>query len=60
EYYLDKMAMERTIEEYHLDKMAMERTIESQKAKLADKDVEIQRLRAEIEKLKNSGLQTNN
>ncbi len=28
EYYLDKMAMERTIEEYHLDKMAMERTIE--------------------------------
>ena len=59
EYHQYKKAMEKTIEEYHLDKIAIERTIESQKAELADKDVEIQRLLAEIEKIKNTGLQTN-
>ncbi len=55
EYHLDKMAMERTIEEYHLDKMAMERTIEAQKAELAEKDALIQRLFAENERLTNAG-----
>ncbi|MDE6747703.1 MAG: hypothetical protein K2K21_01370 [Lachnospiraceae bacterium] len=43
-------------EEYYLDKKAMERTIEEQNAEIAEKDVEIQKLRAEIEKLKNSDL----
>ena len=46
-------------EEYYKDKIAMERTMEKQGAEIADLKAENQRLRAEIEKLKNSGLQIN-
>ena len=46
-------------EEYYLDKMAMERTVEAQKAEIADKDAMIQNLLAENERLRNSGMQAN-
>lgn len=73
EYYLDKMAMERTIEEYHRDKMAMERTMEeyhrdqiamkktmeAQNAEIANKNAEIQRLRDELKKLQNPDMYAN-
>lgn len=59
EYYLDKMAMERTIEEQKAEIAAKEAEIADKNAEIADKNAEIHNLRAKIEELKNSGLKIN-
>ena len=59
EYYLDKMAMERTMEKQEAEIADQKVELAVKDAEIAEKDAEIQKLHAELEKLRSAGLQVN-